>query len=44
MTLGNGNPISYKCVASDVDPYENRETYTGANIRFTVCKLHDCIS
>ena len=39
MALGNGQPISYKCIASEEDPYENRDVYTGADIRFTVCKF-----
>ena len=37
MTLGQGSPIIYRCVATDQDPYENLEELEGALVGFTVC-------
>ena len=40
-TLGNGEDVAYSCIATDIDPYEFREDYVGAHIRFRVGELLD---
>ena len=37
-TLGMGEPTTYTCIATDVDPYEVRDQFTGAQVTFRVGK------
>ena len=40
-TLGNGEDVTYSCIATDIDPYEFRDDFVGAQFRFRVGELLD---